>query len=159
MTLAYLIPLSPEEQLAQGLAAPQPMALADQVRFSEIDMLHHVNNKAYFDWFEATRVQYSTHLANRHFDSNDLPRVVIRNASVRYVKEILPGESYVTTARVKTFRNTSYLMEQQVWAGGELRATLDVVLVLRTQDGAAGYPIPDSLKKQFMELDGATPEG
>jgi acyl-CoA thioester hydrolase len=30
-------------------------------------------------------------------------------------------------------------------------------MVLRSPDGSAGYPLPDSLKQQFINLDGAAP--
>jgi acyl-CoA thioester hydrolase len=82
------------------------------------------------------------------------PRTVMRNANVHYVKEMVEGESYITTARVLSFRRTSYVMEQQIWSG-DLRARLEAVMVLRTPDGVSGYPIPEKLAAQFREIDGA----
>ena len=155
MTLLYLTPIDAETQLAQGIDRPCPVAIADKVRFSELDLLNHVNNKAYLGWFESTRVTYfDTHCA-RHFSGGPMPRTVMRNSNVHYLKEMLLGESYISTARVLSFRNTSYVMEQQIWSG-DLRTRLEAVMVPRTADGSAGQPIPDSLKRQFLDLDGAT---
>jgi acyl-CoA thioester hydrolase len=154
MTLRYLTPLDPDEQLANGLDRPCPLAVADKVRFSELDMLRHVNNKAYLGWFETTRVTYFETFCLSHFAGMPEPRTVMRNANVHYVKEMLEGESYITTARVLSFRRTSYVMEQQIWST-DLRARLEAVMVLRTPDGAAGYPIPATLAAQFRDLDGA----
>lgn len=154
MTLRYLTPLSSEERLAVGLDAPCPLAVADRVRFSELDMLRHVNNKAYLGWFETTRVTYFEQFCLSHFAGMPEPRTVMRNANVHYVKEMLQDESYVTTARVISFRRTSYVMEQLIYSG-DLRARLEAVMVLRTPDGSQGYPIPDSLLQQFRDLDGA----
>ncbi|MEP2715927.1 thioesterase family protein [Pseudophaeobacter sp.] len=155
MELRYLTPLSAKEQLAQGLDQPKPMALADRVRFSELDILRHVNNKAYLGWFETARVSYFDQLCAPHFAGLPAPRSVLRNANVHYIREMVLDEPYITTARVLTFRNTSYVMEQQIWSDG-LRATLEAVMVLRTPDGSAGYPLPKALKQQFMSQDGAT---
>lgn len=154
MDLKYLTPLTPEEQLAQGLDAPCPHAVADRVRFSELDMLRHVNNKAYLGWFETTRVSYFERLCRSHFAEMPEPRTVMRNANVHYVKEMLQDESYITTARVISYRRTSYVMEQLIWSG-DLRARLEAVMVLRSPDGSQGYPIPESLIRQFRDLDGA----
>ncbi len=154
MTLNYLIPLSADEQLAHGLDRPCPLAVADRVRFSELDMLRHVNNKAYLGWFETTRVTYFQTYCLSHFAGMPEPRTVMRNANVHYVKEMIEDESYITTARVLSFRRTSYVMEQQIWSG-DLRARLEAVMVLRTPDGGAGYPIPATLAAQFRDLDGA----
>ena len=154
MDLRYLTPLSPEEQLSQGLPTPVPMAMADRVRFSEIDILQHVNNKAYLDWFEALRVHYYNSFFRKHFDGDAQPRHVVRNADIHYVREMVLGETYITTARVLSFRRTSYTIEQQIWSG-DLRATMRGVMVFRSHDGTAGYPIPDSLRQQFLDIDKA----
>ncbi len=156
MDLRFLTPLTPEEQKAQGLDHAKPMALADRVRFSELDILRHVNNKAYLGWFETARVSYFDGLCARHFEGQPAPRSVLRNANVHYRREMVLDEPYITTARCLAFRNTSYVMEQQIWSDG-LRATLEAVMVLRTPDGSAGYPLPESLKQQFIALDGAVP--
>lgn len=156
MDLRYLTPLSPEEQLAQGLDCAKPLALADRVRFSELDILKHVNNKAYLGWFETARVSYFDLFCASHFEGLPPPRNVLRNANVHYMQEMVLDEPYITTARVTGFRNTSYVMEQQIWSG-PLRATLEAVMVLRSPDGSKGYPLPESLKQQFIDQDGAVP--
>ena len=157
MTLRFHTPLTSDEQLAAGLSQPQPLAMADRVRFAELDILHHVNNKAYLGWFETLRVAYFNTFCASHFVGLPAPRNVLRNANVHYVKEMVLDEDYVTTARVVSFRRTSYIMEQQIWSG-DLRATLTAVMVLRTPDGSAGSPIPDALRQQFITLDSARPE-
>ncbi|MEP1329792.1 acyl-CoA thioesterase [Pseudophaeobacter sp.] len=158
MELKFLTPLPPEDQLHHGLARACPMALADRVRFSELDILRHVNNKAYLGWFETARVSYFDQFCARHFEGQPAPRSVLRNANVHYIREMVLDEPYIATARVISFRNTSYTMEQQIWSQ-DLRATLNAVMVLRSPDGSTGYPLPETLKQQFIEFDGAKPDG
>ncbi|UWR78149.1 thioesterase family protein [Phaeobacter inhibens] len=158
MDLIFHTPLSPDAQRYHGLQNPQPLAMADRVRFSELDILRHVNNKAYLSWFETLRVAYYDRFFAPHFKGMPAPRNVLRNANVHYVKEMLLEEDYITTARVVSFRHTSYVMEQQIWSG-DLRATMTGIMVLRTPDGQSGYPLPDSLRAALRERDGAIAEG
>ncbi|WP_293573888.1 thioesterase family protein [Phaeobacter sp.] len=158
MDLVYHTPLSAAAQRHHGLAEPQPLAIADRVRFSELDMLHHVNNKAYLSWFETLRVTYYNQFFAPYFREGPKPRNVVRNANIHYVKEMVLDEDYITTAKVVSFRRTSYVMEQQIWAG-DLRATMTGVMVLRTADGASGCPLPEGLRQDLIARDGAVAEG
>ena len=74
MSMRYHTPLTAEEQLAAGLPAPRTLALADRVRYAELDPLNHVNNKSYFTWFETLRVEYGLRCVLPFFDV--VPRMV-----------------------------------------------------------------------------------
>jgi len=93
MELRYLTPLSDEEQRAHGLDEPQPLAQADRVRYSELDVLNHVNNKAYMEWFETLRTEHFYRLCARFYDGMAQPRTVLRNADIHYMSEI--GRAHV----------------------------------------------------------------
>lgn len=155
MTIPYLTPLSADEQRALGLDAPQPMAIADRVRHTEIDILNHVNNRAYLDWAERLRVLYFDHLVRPVLGDVPRPRTVVHSMSVRFVEEILPGADYVATARTSAMRNSSYTMDQQVWSGGRLRARMEVVMVWLAPDGAGRVAIPGDLRAVLTARDGA----
>jgi acyl-CoA thioester hydrolase len=158
MDLPFHTPLSPEQQSAFGLTAPQPLAIADRVRFAELDVLNHVNNKAYMTWFETLRVEYFRLFARPFYDADQpRPRIVLAQGTVRYIKEMLMGEDYVTTCRVIAFRNASCTMEQQLWAGDQ-RAVFTCVTVLLRPDGSGKMPLPDALKQRFLDVDGAIAE-
>ena len=158
--LRYHRPLTPDEQLAFGLARPQPLALADRVRFAELDVLRHVNNKAYMTWFETLRVVYGDLFTLPLYPEGSVqPRVVLRSGEVHYIEEMRMGEDYVATAGVTAFRNTSYSMHQELWAGGRLRATFDCVIVTLLPDGSGRYPLPETVRHHFAEVEGARAEG
>ncbi|MFV0515765.1 MAG: acyl-CoA thioesterase [Jhaorihella sp.] len=144
--------------MAFGLDEPQPLAIADKVRFAELDMLRHVNNKAYMGWFETLRVAYFDRFCAPCFEGLPEPRTVLRSAEIRYRREMVMGERYVATARVSAFRTSSYTMQQQLWSG-DLRATLSGVMVMLRPDGSGRYPLPDRLRRHFIEHDRAEPQG
>ena len=155
MTLIYHTPLSADQQRDAGITDPQPLALADQVRFSDLDTNNHVNNCTYFEWFERVRIRYTQMLTENGLLTPPGPRVVIRSGSIRYLHEILDREDYIVTCRCTAFRNTSYGLAQQVWVKGQLRATFDCVLVLLERDGSARFPLPAALKQHFLDVDRA----
>ena len=158
MALRYHTPLSPAEQMAFGMDRVQPLAMADRVRFAELDVLRHVNNKAYFTWFESLRVAYFDLYSAAHYpEGTPAPRTVLRSGEIRFVREMLMGEDYVATAGVTAFRNTSWTLRQELWSAGQLRATFDCVMVAIYPDGSGRrYPLPESLKAHFRDHDGAT---
>ena len=156
MDLPYLTPLTAKQQKAQGLRETQPMALADRVRYSELDVLNHVNNKAYMEWFEILRTEHFFRLCAPFYQGLESPRTVLRNADIHYVKEMVAGKSYIATARVSSFRTTSYTIEQMIWSDG-LRAQMTGVMVMMRADGSGRYPLPDALKQYFVDVEGAKP--
>lgn len=158
MTIPYHTPLTRDQQLDAGLAEPQPLAMADQVRFSDLDTNNHVNNTVYFEWFERLRIRYTQTLVHQGLIDTPGPRVVIRSGSIRYLHEMLEHEDYIVTCRCRSFRNTSYGLAQQVWVGGQLRATFDCILVLLDRDGSGRFALPDRLKHHLETVDGAVPD-
>jgi acyl-CoA thioester hydrolase len=155
MTLRFHALLTPEEQIAQGLSAPQPLAMADKVRYGELDPLNHVNNKSYMGWFESVRVEYFRRFLLPLYHGQPAPRTVLRNADIHFIKEMVMGETYVATARVTAFRTASYTMEHQLWSG-DLRARMTVVMVMLHPDGSGRYPLPDPVRAHFASADSAS---
>ncbi len=155
MTLRFHTPLTSAEQIAAGLPSAQTLAIADKLRFAELDPLNHVNNKAYFVWFETLRVEYGIRCVQPYLDHE--PRAVLRGGEVRFHKEMLQGEDYIATARVTAFRSSSYTLEQQIWSG-DLRARFTCVMVLLNPDGPGRFPLPGALRAAFLSRDRARAE-
>ncbi|MCV3270886.1 acyl-CoA thioesterase [Roseobacter sinensis] len=159
MDLPYHTPLTPALQTRLGLDPTAPLAMADRVRFSELDVLNHVNNAVYMQWFERLRIRYTQDWGlSRYMGAGHDPRIVIRSGQIHYRQEMRMDEDYIVTCGCTAFRTTSFSLAQALWAGGTLRATFDCVLVLLTADGAARYPIPEAVRARFIAVDGAHEE-
>jgi len=153
MELRYHTPLTPEEQLAHGLPEPWPLALADRVRWGELDRLNHVNNVAYLQWLESARIRY---FGMRGLGGGpDDPVTVIRRGEIEWLAEMRAEEDYIVTTRCTGFRNTSFSLANEIWAGGTLRATFACVIVLLEPDGSGRAPLPDAMVRMFRQIDGA----
>jgi acyl-CoA thioester hydrolase len=157
MALPYHTPLTPDQQRGAGLDPVQPLAMADQVRFSELDVLQHVNNAVYMEWFERLRIRYVQQWGLSHYDQADDPRIVIRSGTIHYRREMRMDEDYIVTCGCTAFRTTSFSLAQQLWSGGTLRATFDCVLVLLMPDASGRYEIPAPVRARFEAVDGAQP--
>ena len=159
MDLPYHTPLTADQQTSVGIDPVQALAMRDQVRFSEIDVLNHVNNTRYMEWFERLRIRYVMDWGLSQYDKAEDPRIVIRSGAIHYREEMKVREDYVATCTCAAYRNTSFSLRQQIWSGGRLRATFDCVMVLLNSDGSTGYAIPAPVKQRFEEVDGAQHEG
>ena len=160
MALIYHTPLSPAQQAVEGIDPVQPLAMADRVRFSELDVLNHVNNAVYMEWFERLRIRYCQDWGISDYSGDPAnPRIVIRSGNIHYRQEVRMDEDYVVTCGCTSFRTNSYALRQQLWSGGTLRATFDCVLVLLTHDGRARQPLSDAVQTRFRQVDGAKQEG
>lgn len=159
MTLVYNTPLSAAQQVVAGLEVPQPLAIADRVRFSELDPLNHVNNTAYMEWFERLRVRYAQECGISDYgEGADNPRIVIRSGFVHYRQEMHMDEDYIATCACTAYRTSSYSLAQQIWSNGRLRATFDCVMVHLSPDGPGKRPLPAALCERFERVDGAKKE-
>ena len=160
MPLLYLTPLTHDQQRTFGIAPPAPLALADRVRFGELDALNHVNNVAYMRWFETLRIRYTQDWGiSHHVAQPGDPRIVIRSGQIHYRQEMHMDQDYIATCGCIGFRNTSFSLRQQIWADGSLRASFDCVMVLLQNDGSGDrFALPEHLKSRFFEVDGAAPE-
>lgn len=155
MTTPYLTPLSPDQQRAFGVVEPWPLAIADRVRFSELDPLNHVNNVAYLVWFETARVTYFKHVGiSSYKDDDNEPRIVIRRGEMDWLQEMRADEDYAILSRVVSYRNTSFTMQQEIWADGTKRAAFTCVIVLLQPDGSGRMPIPTYITEHFHTVDG-----
>ena len=160
MQLPFHTPLSAVEQAAAGLDPVQPLAMADQVRFSELDVLDHVNNARYMEWFERLRIRYCQDWGlSRYADRARQPRIVIRSGTIHYRQEMRMDEVYVTTCACSAFRRTSFSLAQQLWSGGTLRAGFDCVMVLLEPGGTGRFAIPPEVRARFETIDKARFEG
>lgn len=159
MALVYNTPLSAAQQAVAGVDPVQPLAMADRVRFSELDVLNHVNNAVYMEWFERLRVRYAQDwgISDYARDGGN-PRIVIRSGTIHYIREMRMDEDYIATCACRAFRTSSFSLAQQLWSGGVLRATFDCVMVLLEPDGSSKRPLSEELRARFREVDGALPD-
>jgi acyl-CoA thioester hydrolase len=144
-----------KEQIAElGIEGGWIFGLQDFVRYGDLDNYNHVNNKVYHAWFENLRVLYLLNLGIE-FDEESQIKPVVRVATIEFNAPMHMDEDYVTVCKVSKLGRTSFVMEQAVWVEGQFRVTAATTVVLVNETATESRPIPDSLRKIFVERDGA----
>lgn len=153
--IPYLTPLNHDQQRALGVTEPWPLALADRVRFAELDPLNHVNNVAYLIWFETARVAYFKRVGISTYENDAVePRIVIRRGEMDWLQEMRADEDYVILTRAVDYRTSSFTLQQEIRARGTVRASFTCVIVLLHPDGSGRMPIPEHILNVFHQVDG-----
>ncbi len=147
--------MSLPELRAAGVPEPWTFGRRDWVRSGEIDSLNHVNNTVYLIWFETVRVGYMHAL-----EPSPYPRLqtVLKSLTAEFHQEMNVNEEYLVTARTSSFRTSSFVQDYAVFSGN-LRATGSAITVMLDAETGKKTPLPDSMRRFFVEHDGAEDHG
>jgi acyl-CoA thioester hydrolase len=135
---------------------PWPFEHVDEVRFSDLDTMRHLNNVAFLDFFESARVAY---LADRWTDHDPghpaEVGVVVVQVAFSYRAPGHYGDRVHTLLRPTTLGRTSFGCACEMRVGDRVIAEGSCVLV--TVELASGAPlaVPDELRATLL-ADGAT---
>lgn len=99
----------------------------ERVRFADLDLLGHVNNKAYFTFAETARVVFLS--ATGLWKPGDLRQNVIRRAGLDYLRELHYPADVKVGLRVLKIGTTSFTLGLGMFSGGHCVATAETVLV------------------------------
>lgn len=84
-----------------------------QLRFSDIDMLGHVNNSRYFELFDLAKNDYFTRVAGGHLEWERLP-VMIVNINCDYLSQTTLQEPVEVLTQVDHIGDKSFVLIQQL---------------------------------------------
>lgn len=99
----------------------------ERVRFADLDLLGHVNNKAYFTFAESARVVFLSQTGL--WKPGDLRQNVIRRAGLDYLRELHFPADVKVGLRVLSMGRTSFTLGLGMFSGGHCVATAETVLV------------------------------
>ena len=89
------------------------------VRFSDLDVLGHVNNSVYLTYFESARVYYFKHLLGTDWDWTKDSVVLVKN-EVEYIRPILLHDVPEIEVYTKHIGTKSYTFGYNIRVNGEL---------------------------------------
>lgn len=160
--------LSPTDDLSPGRTAADRVSGAHRARFGigpgwsfgferlvewrDVDAFRHANHTAFLLWFEAARNRY-LEAAGLPCHSADTPGPVMMSLEARYLKPLAYHDPVFVTARVRSMRRTSFVMDYAAWAGGGCSATCTAVLVLMVNATGEKVAIPDAVRAAIRALD------
>jgi len=122
-----------------------------QIRFSDIDVLGHVNNAVYLSYFEVARVIFFSNLMGEDWDWHR-NGVVLRKNVIEYIKPVVLNdvpEIFIHTQRIG---KKSFTLEYDLKVKNELRSTGSSVLVSYDSEKMISKDIPAKMKGVLSEL-------
>ncbi len=111
-----------------------------QIRFSDVDRYGHVNNNAYFAYYDLGKEEYLSHVLKVDYRQQDVVPV-IANINADFILPIFHGASIVVETRVSHIGNRSFTLQQRAvnTLTGDVMCKCSTVMVcfnLKTQQSA-----------------------
>ncbi len=137
-----------------GVVVERPV----HVRFSDVDLLGHVNNLRYLDYAQIAQVDLITGVYREARISGTVRNVVVRS-EIDYVGQMnLRPEPYVVRSRVVAVGETSAAFEQEIRDGVRVMARSRIVEVNVEPETGEKMPWHPAHRALFLErMSGATP--
>ena len=125
-----------------------------QIRFSDIDMLGHVNNAVYMNYFDMAKTKYFQAV----HDAEDWSRldVVVANVSVDFLHPVFFNEDIIVKTKITRLGNKSFNMIQQIEmaASGEIKTVSRSVMVGFDIPTSSSKPLTERWKEQVRKFEG-----
>jgi acyl-CoA thioester hydrolase len=106
---------------------------SDRIRFSDTDMMGHVNNVAIAAFVETGRVAFGMEIATHATDR--VQGFILARLSIEYLRELRYPGTVEVGSRVTRVGRTSYTMASAVFFADGCVATAESVLVMLGADG------------------------
>ncbi|MEQ8397007.1 thioesterase family protein [Thalassobaculum sp.] len=127
------------------------------VEWRDVDAFRHANHTSFLLWFESARNLY-LEAAGLPRHSVDAPGPVMMNLETRYLRPLAYHDPVFVTARVKSMRRTSFVMEYAAWSENGCACTCAAVLVLMINATGEKVAIPDPVRYAIRALDAPVEE-
>lgn len=119
--------------------------LTIHVRFSDCDMLQHVNNAVYLNYFEETRIHYFRQLLGIDWDWNHYG-FLLRKNELEYLKPVFLNDTVVIECFLKHIGDKSFTLTYEVKVKGEMKTTGSSLIVCYDNDAKRSISIPDKMR-------------
>jgi acyl-CoA thioester hydrolase len=122
-----------------------------QIRYSDFDMLNHMNSAQYATLIELGRIKYFMHI---NWDLEDVSNVVA-SFKIDYITQIVPSDEVEVWIRVAKLGTKSFLMEytmaspksEKVYA----KAETTQVCILKKDNSST--PIPANIRNSIIKFE------
>lgn len=122
-----------------------------QVRFSDIDVMGHVNNAVYLSYFEMARVIFFSELLGEQWDWKK-DGVLLRKNEIEYIKPLLLHEQPEIFIYTNKIGNKSFELGYELKVLDEIRTTGSSVLVSFDSTKMLTTELPQKLKEVLSTL-------
>ena len=127
----------------------EPLKL--KVRFSDCDMMQHVNNAIYLNYFEEARIHYFRNLLGVDWDWNK-NGILLRKNELEYLKPVFLNDPVEIYCYLKHIGEKSFTLAYEVKVNGEIRTTGVSVLVCYDSTIHRSVPVSEKMREGLNKL-------
>jgi len=127
----------------------EPLLL--KVRFSDCDMMQHVNNAVYLNYFEEARIHYFRQLLGTDWDWRK-QGILLRKNELEYLKPVFLHEPVEITCFLKHIGEKSFTLTYEVRVNNDLRTVGTSVLVCFDSSIMQSIPIPQKMRDGLNKI-------
>ncbi len=125
-----------------------------QIRFNDIDILAHVNNSVYQNYFDMARMQYFEKVFEKKMNWEE-KALVLAKITIEYLNPIFIEEEILVLSKVYKLGNKSLQMKQEIINAttNEIKAHNDAVLVAFGSKENEAIPLPDEWRNKIINYE------
>lgn len=125
-----------------------------QIRFNDIDIMKHVNNSVYQNYFDLARMRYFETVFEQKMEWRK-NALVLAKITIDYLNPIFINEEIVVLSKVFMLGNKSLQMRQEIInvTNNELKSKNDAVMVAFGSNENAAIPLPDEWRKKISKFE------
>ena len=115
-----------------------------QIRFSDVDVLGHVNNTVYMAFYDTGKAMFFSQILGRDIDWKRV-ETVIANVDVAFRQPVYFRDRIEVLTRCKTIGEKSFRLEQVILDAdtGEVKSACETVMVAFNPATATSEELPD----------------
>ena len=125
-----------------------------QIRFNDIDIMAHVNNSVYQNYFDLARTQYFEEVFEKHINWK-LRALVLAKITIEYFNPIFLEENIIVLSKVYKLGNKSLQMKQEIVNKGtnEIKAINEAVLVSFGVKEEKAIEMPEDWRSKIIKFE------
>ncbi|MEE4196596.1 MAG: thioesterase family protein [Bacteroidales bacterium] len=125
-----------------------------QIRFNDFDLLQHVNNSVYQNYFDLARSDYFEKVFGKKIQW-DTRGLVLARVSIDFIRPILDHEEIEVFTKIYQLGNKSLRMTQKIiqTETRELKATCESVMVAYNNSADKPCPIPHDWRQRITHFE------
>lgn len=126
-----------------------------QIRFNDVDRYGHVNNNAYFAFYDLGKEDYLAHVLRVDYREQDVVPVVA-NVNADFIRPIYHGDDIVVETRVSHVGRKSFTLQQRVVNArtGEELCRCSTVMVCYSLSAQASAEVPEEYRRAIAACEG-----
>ena len=129
-------------------APKHSLSIEIQLRWSDQDLLAHVNNATIMTLVEEARIRALYQLQEQTQWDGPL-EMVLRTAHTEFLRPVMYEDSVTVNVWISRIGNTSYVLQHELVQHGEICVNVEAVVVVFDSKEQAAMPIPAPVRAAF----------